>query len=80
MARAARSRCLSPATITDTERLRAAIEAVRTQLGPIGVLVNNAANDERHELADVTPEYWRRAIDLNLTHQFFASQADAAPI
>jgi NAD(P)-dependent dehydrogenase (short-subunit alcohol dehydrogenase family) len=61
--------------VTDVERLRAAIEEIRHQLGPIGVLVNNAANDERHELASVTPEYWRRAIDLNLTHQFFACQA-----
>jgi len=61
--------------VTDVAALRAAIEETRRRLGPIGVLVNNAANDERHEIASVTPEYWRRAIDLNLSHHFFAAQA-----
>ena len=61
--------------VTDVHALRAAIDAVRSRLGPVGVLVNNAANDERSAVDDVTPEFWRRAIDLNLSHQFFASQA-----
>jgi len=61
--------------VTDVDALRAAIESVRARLGPIGVLVNNAANDERRPVDEVTPEFWRRAIDLNLSHQFFASQA-----
>ena len=39
------------------------------------MLVNNAANDERHAIADVTPEYWDRAQDVNLRPQFFAAQA-----
>ncbi|HEY8356360.1 MAG TPA: SDR family oxidoreductase [Ramlibacter sp.] len=59
----------------DIEALRAAIGAVRDQIGPIGVLVNNAANDDRHAVADVTPEYWDRAQNVNLRHQFFAAQA-----
>ncbi len=44
-------------------------------LGPIGVLVNNAANDTRQQIAAVTPEYWDQAMDVNLRHQFFAAQA-----
>ena len=43
--------------------------------GPIAVLVNNAANDERQTVDDVTPEYWDRAMAVNLRHQFFAAQA-----
>ena len=39
------------------------------------MLVNNAANDQRHEPEDVTPEYWEERLKLNLNHQFFASQA-----
>ena len=39
------------------------------------MLVNNAANDERHKVDDVTVEYWDRAQDINLKHQFFAAQA-----
>ena len=61
--------------VTDIDALRANIEEVRTRLGPIGILVNNAANDERRSVDAVTPEFWRRTLDLNLTHQFFAAQA-----
>ena len=61
--------------VTDVVALRAAIDGVRARLGPVGVLVNNAANDERRAVEDVTPEFWRSSIDLNLSHQFFASQA-----
>ncbi len=64
-----------PCDLVDIDSLRAAIERTRTQLGAIGVLVNNAANDERHEVDDVTPEYWDRAMNVNLRHQFFAAQA-----
>ena len=64
-----------PCDLLDIAALRAAIETVRLELGAIGVLVNNAANDERHELDDVTPEYWDRAQNLNLRHAFFAAQA-----
>ena len=64
-----------PCDLLDIEALRGAIETVRQRLGPVGVLVNNAANDERHELDAVTPEYWDRAQGVNLRHQFFAAQA-----
>ncbi len=61
--------------VTDAAALRANIDAVRATLGPIGVLVNNAARDDRHAVDDVTPEYWDGAIAVNLRHQFFAAQA-----
>jgi NAD(P)-dependent dehydrogenase (short-subunit alcohol dehydrogenase family) len=61
--------------LTDIEGLRAAIEEARGRLGPIGALVNNAANDERHEVDAVTPAYWDQAMAVNLRHQFFAAQA-----
>ena len=61
--------------LTDIEALRAAIADAATALGPIAVLVNNAANDARQPVADVTPESWDRAMDINLRHQFFAAQA-----
>ena len=52
-----------------------AVAEVRRQLGPIRVLVNNAAHDERHALDTVTPEYWDDRLAVNLRHQFFAAQA-----
>lgn len=61
--------------LRDIEALRAAIGEVRTALGPITVLVNNAANDQRHDIDEVTPEFWDDRIAVNLKHQFFAAQA-----
>jgi len=55
--------------------LKAAIDVVRNRLGNITVLVNNAANDDRHEIDTVTEEYWDASLDLNLRPQFFAAQA-----
>jgi D-xylose 1-dehydrogenase len=60
--------------LTDIEALRAAIGRVRKQLGPIRVLVNNAANDDRHPVDEVTPGDWDKAFAVNLRHQFFAAQ------
>jgi D-xylose 1-dehydrogenase len=60
--------------ITDIAALEAAMEEARQRLGPIGVLINNAANDEREDADEVSEEDWDRAISLNLKHQFFAAQ------
>jgi NAD(P)-dependent dehydrogenase (short-subunit alcohol dehydrogenase family) len=61
--------------LTDIGALRNAIADVRSTLGPVGVLVNNAANDTRHKIEDVTPESYDAGIAVNLRHQFFAAQA-----
>ena len=61
--------------LTDIAALRDAISRIRATLGPIEILINNAAHDERHATPDVTPEYWDDRIAVNLKHQFFAAQA-----
>ena len=61
--------------LTDIEALRRAVAEATEKLGPIGVLVNNAANDQRQPIDEVTPESWDRTQALNLKHQFFAAQA-----
>jgi len=53
------------------------IAELETQFGPVRVLVNNAANDHRHNWSEVTPEYWDQSMNVNLRHQFFAIQAVA---
>ena len=63
--------------LTDIEALRSAIAAVGRRLGPVTVLVNNAANDQRHAWQDVTPAFWDERMATNLRHQFFAIQAVA---
>ncbi len=61
--------------LTDLTALKTAIEQVLTTHSTIDVLVNNAANDQRHSTAEVTPEFWERSIATNLRPQFFAIQA-----
>jgi NAD(P)-dependent dehydrogenase (short-subunit alcohol dehydrogenase family) len=62
-------------SVTDIDALRGAIQEVQRKLGTIRVLVNNAANDDRHSIDSVTPEYWDERMAVNLRHQFFAAQA-----
>lgn len=61
--------------LTDVSVLKAAVAAVRAAQGPIQVLVNNAAHDERHATLEVTEAYWDQRVAVNLKHQFFAAQA-----
>lgn len=57
------------------EALRVACEKAVADLGNVTVLVNNAANDDRHDWQDMTPEYFDNRINTNLRHYFFAIQA-----
>ncbi len=61
--------------LRDIAALRATLGAVATEFGPIAILVNNAARDDRHKIEDVTPEYWDERFAVNLRHHFFAVQA-----
>ena len=53
----------------------AALQRTMKELGDFDVLVNNAANDQRHSVEDVTPEYWDERIAINQRPLFFACQA-----
>ncbi|MBN1377810.1 MAG: SDR family oxidoreductase [Gammaproteobacteria bacterium] len=61
--------------LRDIDALRSAIEQTRQQLGNIAVLINNAANDARIEIKDVTKQIWDDQIAVNLRPSFFAAQA-----
>lgn len=63
--------------ITDTTDYLAKIEKIIARLGGCDVLINNAANDDRHKLDDVTPAYWDERMAVNLKHQFFAAKGVA---
>jgi NAD(P)-dependent dehydrogenase (short-subunit alcohol dehydrogenase family) len=63
--------------VRDIAALRAAIASAAAAFGPITILVNNAARDDRHAIEDVTPEFWNENLAVNLNHQFFATQAVA---
>jgi NAD(P)-dependent dehydrogenase (short-subunit alcohol dehydrogenase family) len=61
--------------LVDIAELRDACAAAVRDLGSVTVLVNNAANDDRHDWRVMTPEYFDDRINTNLRHYFFAIQA-----
>jgi len=62
-----------PCDLTDVS----AIAALFAEIGPVDVLINNAANDDRHSLEEITPAYWDERIAVNLRHLLFCAQAVA---
>ena len=63
--------------LTDTKGLQAKIKELIDANGAFDVLINNAANDDRHTIEEVTEEYWENRLNVNLKHLFFAAQAVA---
>ena len=61
--------------LCDLDQLAATFERMLADLGGVDVLINNAANDDRHSIEDVTPAYWDERMATNLRHMFFATQA-----
>jgi len=64
-----------PCDITDVSALQSAISTASEAHGAVTVLVNNAANDKRHDTEDVTVEFWDWSQAINLKAYFFACQA-----
>ncbi len=63
--------------MTDTELLHVTMAKAAEAHGPLNVLVNNAANDKRHTLAETTPGFWDWMIEVNLKAYYFACQEAA---
>lgn len=61
--------------LTDIPALQVAIATAIAAGGGFDVLVNNAANDDRHSVDEVTEAYWDNRLGVNLKHMFFAAQA-----
>ena len=61
--------------VTNVKELKSNINQIREELGLISVLVNNAANDERHSIDSVTEKMWDDRMNINLKHYFFAIQS-----
>ena len=67
--------CSCPATCSTSTPCARRMAEVHGTLGDAAVLVNNAANDQRQVLAEVTPAEFDWTIGVNLKHVFFAAQA-----
>ena len=61
--------------LLNIKELQAIISKIISEKGSIEILVNNAANDERHNIDDVTPEFWDNRMNTNLRHYFFTVQS-----
>ena len=61
--------------LLNIKELQNVISKIITEKGPIEILINNAANDERHNIDDVTEEYWNERMNINLRHYFFTVQS-----
>ncbi len=61
--------------LTDVAALQASVRQAIATLGTVDILVNNAANDQRHTIDDVTPAYWDNSMAINLRPHFFTIQA-----
>ena len=63
--------------VRDVKAYQAAIGEIASRHGAITALINNAARDDRHDIADVTPEFWDERMAVNLRHAYFAIQSVA---
>ncbi len=64
-----------PCDLRDLGAVTATFAAIVRDDGPVEVLINNAANDDRHQIEEVTAESWDERINVNLRHLLFCSQA-----
>jgi len=64
--------------LTDLNALSSSLSLIEQRSGTIDILINNAANDDRHNVAEVSAAYWDQRMAVNLRHQFFCAQAVAA--
>ena len=61
--------------LTNTSELQSVMERILSASPAIDVLVNNAGNDKRHRIEEVTSDFWDWCMQINLKHQFFMTQA-----
>ena len=61
--------------LTNLDEVQRTVAQAIDGLGGLDILINNAGNDQRHAIEDVTPEFWDKTMAVNLRHQFFITQA-----
>ena len=59
------------ADVTNRDHVKNMIDQTIKELGRIDILINNAANDDRHSTNQVDEKYWNNRMDVNLKHFFF---------
>ncbi|RHW18629.1 SDR family oxidoreductase [Sphingomonas gilva] len=67
--------CYEHVDLTDIATLQATIAGMIERSGAFDILINNAANDDRHSIDEITEAYWDDRLSVNLKHMFFCAQA-----
>ena len=74
-----RPECIPPeyfhCDLNHIPELQSVVERILRSVPVVDVLVNNAGNDKRHKIEEVSSEFWDWCIEVNLKHQFFMAQA-----
>lgn len=65
------------ADVSDADAVARAFRELENITGGLDVLINNAGISIRHKFMDITPEEWRKVLDVNLTGVFFVAQESA---
>jgi len=63
--------------VSSPDSVKQAFAQLQKQLGGLDILINNAGISIRHRFIDITPEEWKRVIDINLNGVFFVAQQAA---
>ena len=63
------------ADVSDRSAVEEAFAKVRSELGPVHILVTSAGVVDFAPFTDITPQSWQRLIDVNLTGTFHCCQA-----
>jgi D-xylose 1-dehydrogenase len=64
-----------PCDVTDIAALQESALKILQLFKTVDVLVNNAGNDTRHKVEEVTSDFWDKTMAVNLKHQFFLTQS-----
>jgi meso-butanediol dehydrogenase/(S,S)-butanediol dehydrogenase/diacetyl reductase len=65
------------ADVSDPEAVEEAFKEIERLWGGLDFLINNAGISLRHPFIEITPQEWRKVIDVNLSGAFFVAQAAA---
>lgn len=61
--------------LKDPDSIRRVFGLIESAAGAVDVLINNAANDDRHQVGSLSADYWADRMDVNLRHHFLCAQA-----
>lgn len=66
---------VATADVTNLDEITKAVESIKSELGPIDILLNNAGISKFGGFMDLTPEEWTNIIDVNLKGVYYTTHA-----